>query len=283
MSQEGLVDNWDDPRMSTISGMRRRGYPAAAIRTFCDKVGIAKRENLIDIALLESCVRDELNKTATRAMAVLDPIKVVITNFPQDKTEILSAVDNPEEENSKSHDMPFSREIFIEKGDFMVDPPKKFFRLGPDRSVRLKNAYIITCESYELDENGEVKEVRCIYHQNSKSGSDTSGIKAKGTLHWVSINHAFYADVEEYDRLFTEEVPDGHEDKEFLEFFNENSKITLKDVPMEPFLKDAKPGDQYQFMRKGYFVCDQESSENRKVFNKTVGLRDTWAKKQKKN
>tara|TARA_Y100000385_G_C13102180_1_gene645252 strand:+ start:2847 stop:4523 length:1677 start_codon:yes stop_codon:yes gene_type:complete len=281
--QEGLVDNWDDPRMSTISGMRRRGYPAAAIRTFCDKVGIAKRENLIDIALLESCVRDELNKTATRAMAVLDPIKVVITNFPQDKTEILSAVDNPEEENSKSHDMPFSREIFIEKGDFMVDPPKKFFRLGPDRSVRLKNAYIITCESYELDENGEVKEVRCIYHQNSKSGSDTSGIKAKGTLHWVSINHAFYADVEEYDRLFTEEVPDGHEDKEFLEFFNENSKITLKDVPMEPFLKDAKPGDQYQFMRKGYFVCDQESSENRKVFNKTVGLRDTWAKKQKKN
>jgi len=280
--QEGLVDNWDDPRMSTISGMRRRGYPAAAIRTFCDKVGIAKRENLIDIALLESCVRDELNKTATRAMAVLDPIKVVITNFPQDKTEILSAVDNPEEENSKSHDMPFSREIFIEKGDFMVDPPKKFFRLGPDRSVRLKNAYIITCESYELDENGEVKEVRCIYHQNSKSGSDTSGIKAKGTLHWVSISHAFYADVEEYDRLFTEEVPDGHEDKEFLEFFNENSKITLKDVPMEPFLKDAKPGDQYQFMRKGYFVCDQESSENRKVFNKTVGLRDTWAKKQKK-
>ena len=280
--EQGLVEGWDDPRMSTISGMRRRGYPAKAIRTFCDKVGIAKRDNLVDIALLESCVRDELNKTAIRAMAVLDPIKVVITNFPEAETEMLTAVNNPEDENSGSHEMPFSKEIYIEKGDFMIDPPRKFFRLGPERSVRLKNAYIITCESFELDDNGEVKEVRCRYHKDSKSGSDTSGIKAKGTLHWVSVEHAYHAEVRIYDRLFSEAVPDGHEDKDFLEFYNEDSKKVLFNVPMEPYLKEASPGQKYQFMRKGYFVCDKSSTENHKVFNKSVGLRDSWAKKQQK-
>jgi len=279
---EGLVSGWNDPRMSTLSGLRRRGYPAAAIRTFCDKVGVAKRDNLVDIALLESCVRDEMNKTATRTMAVLDPVKVIITNLPDGHKEQLLSINNPEDEKSGTHEMPFSREIFIEKGDFMIDPPKKFFRLGPDRSVRLKNAYIITCESYTLDENGEVSEIKCIYHPNSKSGQDTSGIKAKGTLHWVSVADAFYADVIEYDRLFTDPQPDGHEDKDYLEFYNEESKKVISNVPMEPFLKTAKVGDEFQFMRKGYFVLDETSTDNAMVFNKTVGLRDSWAKKNKK-
>ena len=278
---EGFVDAWDDPRMSTISGMRRRGYPPSAIRTFCDKVGVAKRENLVDFALLESCVRDDMNKTATRVMAVLDPIKVTITNIPEGHTEMLTAINNPEDENSGTHEMPFGREIYIERGDFMIDPPKKYFRLGPGRSVRLKNAYIITCESYELDDNGNILEIKCIYHPNSKSGQDTSGIKAKGTLHWVSVKEAYYADVYEYDRLFTDPQPDGHEGRDFTEFYNKDSKKIIKNVPMEPFLADAESGEQYQFMRKGYFVLDSSSTEDHKVFNKTVGLRDSWAKKVK--
>ena len=279
--EEGLVSGWDDPRMSTISGMRRRGYPASSIRTFCDKVGIARRENLVEIDLLESCVRDDLNRSATRAMAVLDPVKLVITNYPKAKEENLEAQDNPEDENSGFHNMPFSNEIFIERGDFMVDPPKKFFRLGPGRTVRLKNAYIITCESYETDEKGEISEIHCKYYEESRSGQDTSGIKAKGTLHWVSIPHAEYVTVRLYDRLFTDPSPDGHEGKDFLDFYNEESIQVLKNVPVERTLASARPGDQFQFMRKGYFICDKDSTSENIIFNMTVGLRDTWAKKNK--
>lgn len=281
---ERFVQGWDDPRMSTISGMRRRGYPAAAIRAFCDKVGIARRDNVVDIALLESCVREELNKTSDRAMAVLDPIRVVITNYPEGKEEELDAINNPEEENSASRTIPFSREIFIEREDFMIDPPRKFFRLGPGRNVRLKNAYIITCDDYVLnDETQEIKEIRCTYYPDSKSGEDVSGIKAKGTLHWVSVPHAYYGEVRLYDRLFTDASPDAHESKDFLEFYNEDSLQTLERVPMERSLGHVKAGAKFQFMRKGYFVCDRDSTDERKVFNLTVSLRDSWSKKHPAN
>ena len=281
--EEGHVSGWDDPRMNTISGMRRLGYPPAALRNFADRVGIAKRDNLIEIELLEFCVREELNKTAKRVMGVLDPLKVVITNYPEGGSEELEAINNPEDESAGSRKIPFSRELYIEKGDFMEDPPKKFFRLGPGRNVRLKNAYIIHCEDYVKDEKtGEVTEVHCTYYPDSRSGSDTSGIKAKGTLHWVSIPHAITAEVRLYDRLFTVPEPTGHEGRDYLEFVNPDSLQVLDKAYLEPGLSTAKTGEHFQFMRKGYFCVDPDSKPGHLVFNRTITLRDSWAKKNRK-
>jgi glutaminyl-tRNA synthetase len=280
---EGYVKGWDDPRMPTISGMRRRGYPPMAIRSFCRDTGLARRDNLIEINKLEYAVRQELNKTAPRVMAVLDPLKVVITNYPEGKTEDLEIINNPEDESQGNRIIPFSREIYIERKDFMEDPPKKFFRLGPGRNVRLKGAYIINCEKFVKDEvTGEITEVHCTYYENSKSGSDTSGVKSKGVLHWVSIEHAVNVEVREYDRLFTDPSPTSHDGKDFLEFFNKESLVINNNAWVEPSLKSSKPGDRFQFMRMGYYCADDESTEEKLVFNRTVTLKDTWAKKQKK-
>ena len=279
--QEGLVSGWDDPRMPTISGMRRRGFPPMALRAFCGKAGVAKRENLIDVGLLEFCVRQELNKTTNRMMAVLDPVKVVITNYPEDKTEDLILINNPEDESAGSRVLPFSREIYIERADFREDPPspKKFYRLGPERNVRLKGAYIIRGETFVKDENGVITEIHATYFPDSKSGEDTSGVKAKGVLHWVSIPHAKEIEVRAYDRLFTDETPTGHEGKDFMEFFNKDS-LSVSTGYAEPGLVKAKPGDTFQFMRIGYFCCDRDSTEDKMVFNRTVTLRDGWKKKK---
>ncbi|MCR9287517.1 MAG: glutamine--tRNA ligase/YqeY domain fusion protein [Bacteroidetes bacterium] len=281
---EHFVNGWNDPRMPTLSGMRRRGYPPAAIRNFCRDTGLAKRDNLIEINKLEYAVRQELNKTAPRVMGVLDPLKVVITNYPEGKTEDLTLINNPEDESQGSRILPFSREIYIEKKDFMEDPPRKFFRLGPGKNVRLKGAYIVHCDGFVKDEStGEVTEVHCTYYEDSKSGSDTSGVKSKGVLHWVSIDHAVKVEVREYDRLFTEPSPLGHEGKDFLEFFNSDSLVINDNAFVEPSLKNAKPGDRFQFMRMGYYCLDEDSNDEHLVFNRTVTLKDTWAKVQKKN
>lgn len=279
--QEGLVSGWDDPRMPTISGMRRRGYPPMALRVFCRKAGVAKRENLIDVGLLEFCVRQELNKTTNRMMVVLDPVKVVITNYPEDKTEDLILINNPEDESAGKRVLPFSREIYIERADFREDPPspKKFYRLGPERNVRLKGAYIIRGESFIKDKNGVITEIHATYFPDSKSGEDTSGVKAKGVLHWVSVPHAATIEVRNYDRLFTDETPTNHEDKDFLEFFNTESLKTITAYG-EPALAKVKPGTSLQFMRIGYFCCDPDSSADKMVFNKTVSLRDGFKKKK---
>lgn len=279
--KEGFVSGWDDPRMPTISGMRRRGYPPAAIRTFCNKAGVARRENLIDVSLLEFCVRDELNRTAPRVMGVLDPLKVVITNFPEGQVEYMEVENNPEDEAMGSRTMPFSRELYIEKEDFMEDPPKKYFRMGPGQDVRLKGAYIVRCENFVKDpRTGEVTEVHCTYYPDSRSGQDTSGIKAKGTLHWVSVPHALEVKVRLYDRLFTDPQPDSHEGKDFMEFFNQDSLRLIDKAYVEPSLADARPGQQFQFLRMGYFCVDTDSTPNHLVFNRTVSLKDTWAKLQ---
>ncbi len=281
--KEDHVHGWDDPRMPTLSGMRRRGYPPMAIRTFCNKAGTTKRENLIDLNLLEFCVRDELNKTAPRIMAVLDPLKVVITNYPEGQVEQMEVENNPEDESMGTREMPFSREIYIERKDFMEDPPKKFFRMGPGRDVRLKGAYILHCEDYVKDEaTGEIKEVHCTYYPDSRSGDDTSGIKAKGTLHWVSIAHARKAEVRLYDRLFTDPTPDRHEDKDFLEFLNPESLKILEEAYVEPNVGNLEAGQQFQFLRMGYYCVDPDSTADNWVFNRTVTLRDTWAKLQNK-
>jgi glutaminyl-tRNA synthetase len=269
--------------MPTLSGMRRRGYPPMAIRTFCNKAGTTKRENLIDLNLLEFCVRDELNKTAPRIMAVLDPLKVVITNYPEGQVEQMEVENNPEDESMGTREMPFSKEIYIERKDFMEDPPKKFFRMGPGRDVRLKGAYILHCEDYVKDEaTGEIREVHCTYYPNSRSGDDTSGIKAKGTLHWVSIAHARKAEVRLYDRLFTDPTPDRHEDKDFLEFLNPESLKVLEAAYVEPNVGRMEAGQQFQFLRMGYYCVDPDSTADHWVFNRTVTLRDTWAKLQNK-
>lgn len=278
--EEGLVTGWDDPRMPTISGIRRKGYPAAALRTFCDKVGVAKRNNVIEIDLLESCVRDELNKTSARVMGVLNPVKVLIKNYPEGKVEEMVAVNNPGDESMGTRIIPFSRELYIEREDFMEDPPKKFFRLGPGKTVRLKNGYIITCEDFEKDETGEVTQINCTYYPDSKSGEDTSGVKAKGVLHWVSAAHAVKAEVRLYDRLFTDETPTAHEDKDFMEFFNHDALKVLPAVYVEPSLLGTKPGTQLQFMRKGYFCVDPDSSDNHLVFNQTVNLKSSYKPKK---
>ena len=278
---EGIVTSWDDPRMPTISGMRRRGYPPMALRTFCDKVGVAKRENLIDISLLEFCVKDELNKTAPRVMTVIDPVKVVITNYPEGQTEELTLINNPEDETQGSRTLPFSREIYIERKDFREDPPspKKFYRLGPERNVRLKGAYIIRGESFIKNENGVITEIHCTYFPDSKSGEDTSGVKAKGVVHWVSVPHAVDVEVREYDRLFTDPTPDAHEGKDSLDFVNHDSLNVIPNAKAEPSLQQANAGDRFQFMRLGYYCVDTDSSPEKIIFNRTVAMRDKWAKK----
>lgn len=274
--EEGHVTGWDDPRMPTVAGMRRRGYPAAAIREFCRRAGIAKRDNLIEIELLEFCVREELNKITPRVMAVLDPIKVVITNFPEGQTEEMEIENNPEDEHAGIRKVPFSSELYIEQDDFMENPPKKYFRLSPGGMVRLKGAYIIQCNEVLKDSNGNITELRCTYVPESRSGSDTSGLKVKGTIHWVSAPHALQAEVRMYDRLFTDPEPTEHEDKDYLEFFNPESLSVLDRVYVEPSLKDAKPQTQVQFMRKGYFCVDEDTSAEKPVFNLTVTLKDSW-------
>lgn len=276
----GYVSGWDDPRMSTLSALRRKGYPPAAIRTFCDKVGVAKRENLIEINLLEACVREELNKVADRVMVVTDPVKLVITNYPEGQTEELTAINNPEDENSKSRILPFSKELYIERDDFMEDAPKKYFRLSPGRNVRLKFAYIVNCERAEYDADGNLETVYASYYPNSKSGSDESGIKAKGTLHWVDATQAKDCEVRVYDRLYTDPTPTKDPEVDFLEYYNEDSLQVIKGAKMEPALAAAKPGARFQFMRKGYYVVDTDSTEDEKIFNLTVSLKDGYKKKK---
>lgn len=281
--EEKHVNGWDDPRMSTISGMRRRGYPPMAIRNFAKTIGIAKRTNLIDVSLLEFCVREELNKTAPRVMAVLNPVKLVITNYPEGKEEWLDAENNPEEEVMTYRKVPFSKELYIEREDFQEEANKKFFRLTLGTEVRLKNAYIIKGESVIKDENGNITEIHCTYDTDSRSGSGTeaSQRKVKGTIHWVSIPHAIEAEVRVYDRLFTNENPDGNKEIDFKEFINPNSLEIITGY-VEPSLLSAKDLDQFQFQRLGYFCVDKDSSSQKLVFNKTVGLRDTWAKIESK-
>ena len=281
--EEGVVNGWDDPRMPTISGLRRRGYTPESIRNFAETIGIAKRDNLVDVSLLEFHVREHLNKIAPRVMAVLDPLRVVITNYPEDQEEWMDAENNPEDESAGSRKVPFSREIYIEKADFREEANRKFFRLKLGGEVRLKNGYIIKAESCTKDDEGKVIEVQCTYDPKSKSGSGTeeSLRKVKGTLHWVSIEHAIEAEVRLYDRLFNDESPDTHKDKDFMEFVNPDSLKVITGY-LEPSLKNAKVGDRVQFQRLGYFCADPDSTPEKLVFNRTVGLRDTWAKIRQK-
>ncbi len=279
---EKHVSGWDDPRMPTISGMRRRGYTAAALREFCDRVGIARRDNIVDVGLLEFCVREDLNRIAQRRMVVFDPLKVVITNYTVTAgngrsagEEWLKSENNPEDPAGGEREVPFSAELYIEREDFMENPPKKYFRLAPGQMVRLKSAYIIRCDEVIRDEAGNVTELRCTYFPESKSGADTSGINVKGTLHWVSVAHAITAELRLYDRLFRVEDPSS-EEGDFKEYINPDSLQVLKAVYAEPALKNAAFGEAYQFIRKGYFVLDKDSSPSGMVFNRTVGLKDSW-------
>ena len=272
--EENIVNGWDDPRMPTISGLRRRGYTPNAIRNFVEKAGVAKRDNIIDVALLEFCIREDLNKVAPRVMAVLNPLKVVITNYPEDKTEWLEAENNQEDDNAGFRKVPFSKELYIEQEDFKEEAGNKFFRLKLGGEVRLKNAYIIKAESVVKDAKGNVTEVHCTYSEDTER-------RVKGTLHWVSINHAIKAEVREYDRLFMDEAPNSHEDKSYMDFINPSSLKTIEAF-VEPSLAEAKVGEQFQFQRLGYFNVDNDSNKTNLVFNKTVGLRDSWAKQKPK-
>jgi len=276
--QMGLVNGWDDPRMPTISGLRRRGYTPESLRNFSERIGVAKRDNVIDMGLLEFTVREHLNRITDRVMAVLDPLKVIITNYPEGKTENMMLVDNPENPDSASHEVPFSRQIYIEQDDFMEDAPKKFFRLAPDREVRLKGAYIIKCEDFKKDDNGRITEIYCTYDPESKSGEAGSQRKVKGTLHWVSAPHAVDAEVRLYDRLFVDEDPAGHKEVDFKEFINPDSLRVIPKAKLEPWLQKAMAGDKFQFQRLGYFCADKSSTPGHLIFNRTVGLRDNWAK-----
>ena len=276
---EGHVDGWDDPRMPTISGLRRRGYTPKSIRDFCERIGVAKRENMIDISLLEFCIREDLNKTAWRRMAVLDPIKLVITNYPEGQLEQMWGENNPEVEGGDGgRNIPFSRELWIEREDFMEEPPKKFFRLAIGLSVRLKSAYIVTCEGFDKDAEGKVTTVYCKYLPESKSGHDTSGVNVKGTIHWVSVAHAKTAEVRLYDRLFQVDDP-SNEDGDFKDYLNPGSLNILPNTYIEPDLADAAAGKGYQFIRKGYFTLDKNSTSEKLIFNRTVTLKDGWVKK----
>jgi glutaminyl-tRNA synthetase len=281
--QEKYVTGWDDPRMSTISGMRRRGYPPQAIVNFADTIGIAKRTNLIDVSVLEFCVREQLNKNAPRVMAVLDPVKLVITNYPEGQEEWLEAENNPEDEAAGNREVPFSRQLYIEREDFMENANSKYFRLTLGKEVRLKNAYIIKGESVVKDTDGNITEIHATYDADSKSGSGTEASlrKIKGTIHWVSVQHAIKAEVRIYDRLFTHENPDGDKDVDFKEYINPNSLEVITGY-LEPSLKSAEAGERYQFQRLGYFCVDTDTNAEKLVFNKTVGLRDTWAKVESK-
>ncbi len=278
--EKGIVKSWDDPRMPTISGLRRRGYTPGSIRKFAETIGIAKRENIIDVSLLEFCIREDLNKTAPRVMAVLDPVKLVITNYPEGEEEWLEAENNPEDETAGSRQVPFSRELYIEQEDFKEEANRKFFRLTLGKEVRLKNAYIIKGESVVKNDAGEIVEIHCTYDPQSRSGSGTeeSMRKVKGTLHWVSAKHAVKAEVRLYDRLFNVESPDADKDKDFLDFLNPESLETIT-AYLEPSLSDVEPGDRFQFQRLGYFNVDKESTKEAPVFNRTVTLRDSWGGK----
>ncbi len=275
------VTSWDDPRMPTISGYRRRGYTPESIREFCDRVGIAKRDIIADVSLLEFCVREHLNRIALRRMVVFDPLKVILTNYPEGSVELLPSENNPEDSNSGTRDLPFCRELYIEREDFMEVAPKKYFRLAPGQKVRLKSAYIIQCDKVIKDGTGKITEVHCTYIPESKSGADTSGLKVQGTLHWVSALHAVGCEVREYDRLFRVEDPSS-EEGDFKDYINPDSLHVVGHAYAEPALAAAKFDERYQFLRKGYFCLDKDSSEEKMIFNRTVTLKDTWAKEQKK-
>lgn len=274
---EGHVNGWDDPRMPTLSAVRRRGYTPQSIREFCDKIGVAKRENLIDVGLLEFCVREDLNKIALRRMVVFDPLKIIITNYESGKVEMLTAEDNPEDETAGNRSIPFSGELYIEQEDFMEIPAKKYFRLAPGQMVRLKSAFIIRCENVVKDSDGKITEIQCTYIPESRSGSDTSGINVKGTLHWVSVQHAVEIEARMYDRLF--KVEDlSHTDGDFKDYLNPDSLQVLPSLYAEPAIREAKAEERYQFLRKGYFYLDPDSSDKKLIFNRTVTLRDMWKK-----
>ncbi len=278
---EKIVSGWDDPRMPTISAFRRRGYTPESIRNFCERVGVQKRENLIDLSLLEFFIREDLNKKALRRMAVLDPVKLVITNYPEGKTEEMETENNPEDINASHRTIPFSRELWIEKEDFMEEPPKKFFRLGPGRAVRLKSAYIIQCTGFKKDDAGNIIEIQAEYLPESKSGHDNSGLKVKGTIHWLSIPHAKTAEIKLYNRLFKIEDP-ANAEGDFKKYINPDSLQVIPHAFIEPSLSSAKVGEYFQFIRKGYFCLDKDSSTDKLVFNRTVTLKDTWAKEKDK-
>jgi len=276
---ENYVAGWDDPRMPTITGLRRRGYTPESVRDFCDRIGIAKRENIVDVGLLEFCVREHLNKIALRRMVVFDPVKVIITNYTG-KHEMLGSDNNPEDTNAGSRDIPFSAELYIERDDFMENPPKKYFRLAPGQMVRLKSAYIIKCDEIIKDAGGKITELHCSYVPESKSGHDTSGINVKGTLHWVSAAHSIEVEVREYDRLFKVEDP-SNEEGDFKDYINPDSLKIVKGYA-EPAIKDAQFTDRFQFLRKGYYCLDKDSTDVKLIFNRTVTLKDAWAKEIKK-
>ena len=281
--ESGIVTGWDDPRMPTIAGLRRKGYTSNSIWDFCNRIGIAKASSMVDIALLEHCLREDLNKSATRMMAVLRPLKVIIDNYPEDKVEWLDAINNPEDESAGSRKIPFSREIYIERGDFMEHPPKKYFRLYPGNEVRLKHAYYIKCTDFVKNENGDVLELHCSYDPESRGGGTPDGRKIRGTLHFVSAKHALPAQIRLYENLFT--IPDPSNPPEgdsFRDYVNPKSLEVLTESLVEPSLADTEPGDRYQFMRHGYFCTDTDSEKGKLVFNRIVSLRDTWAKMQKK-
>lgn len=279
--KQNIVSGWDDPRMPTVSGLRRRGYTPAAIRNFINRVGVAKRDNVIDVSLLEFSIREDLNKKAQRAMAVLNPVKLVITNYPKDKTEEIIFEINPEDSNAGTRKISFNNELYIEKEDFKEEASKNFFRLSLGNEVRLKGAYIIKATSVEKDDSGEITQINCTYDPDSLSGSGKTASlrKVKGTLHWVSALHAKKAEIRVYDRLFLDEAPDGHKNKDFMDFLNPNS-LRITQGFIEPYLAEAKQGETFQFQRLGYFRVDEDSTSQKIVFNKTVGLRDTWAKKK---
>ena len=280
--QKQYVSGWDDPRMPTICGIRRRGYTPESIRAFAEKVGVARRDGIIDVALLESCIREDLNKRATRVNGVLNPLKLILTSYPEGEVEWMETPNNPEDESTGSRVIPFTREVYIEKDDFMENPPKDFFRLGVGREVRLKSGYIIKCDGFKKNEvTGEIEEVYCTHDPLTKSGMPDSNRKVKGTLHWVSVPYAVSAEVRLYDRLYTVEDPNDFKDRDYKEFLNPESLKVISNAMVEPSLKDATLSDRYQFQRIGYFCIDKDSTSDKLVFNRTVGLKDSWAKAKK--
>ena len=282
--REGIVSAWDDPRMPTLCGFRRRGYTPSAIRRFCAEIGVSKANSLVDLEFLHIIIREELNAASPRAMAVLDPLKVVIENYPEGQVEMVEAENNPEDSSAGVHQVPFSREIFIEREDFMENPPKKFFRLSPGREVRLKHAYFITCTEVVRNEAGEITELRCVYDPESRGGQAPDGRRVKGTLHWVSCEHSVEAEVRLYDRLFTlRDMSEMEEGKEYRDYLNPSSLVVLKHSRIEPSLAAAKPLERFQFLRQGYFCADRDSTAERPVFNRTVTLKDSWAKLVRKD
>jgi glutaminyl-tRNA synthetase len=278
--KEGYVNGWDDPRMPTISGLRRRGYSPESVRNFSERIGVTKVDGMIDVSLLEYSVREHLNKIAKRVMGVLNPLKVVITNYPVGETEELEAINNPEDPLMGTRKVSFSRELYIERDDFMEDPPRKFFRLAPGREVRLRYAYFVTCTEVIKNEKGEITELHCTYDPASRGGNSPDGRKVKATIHWVSAAHAVKAEVRLYDRLFNDENPTGHKDIDFRQFLNPESLTVLKECFIEPSVRKAKPLDHFQFERLGYFNVDYDSTEENLLFNRTVPLRDSWSKFQ---